>query len=85
MMTQVVATKREILYDQMMRIRALETALQRLCDDGRLGADLHFTSGQEGCSVGVCNALEERDILLCHHRMIGWAVSRGVPLELLVA
>ena len=85
MMTQVVATKREILYDQMMRIRVLETALQRLCDDGRLGADLHFTSGQEGCSVGVCNALEERDILLCHHRMIGWAVSRGVPLELLVA
>ncbi len=68
-----------------MQIRVLETVLQRLCDSGRLGADLHFTTGQEAISVGVCNALEARDLLVCHHRMIGWAVSRGVPMELLVA
>lgn len=73
------------LQRQMMQIRVLETVLQRLCDSGRLGADLHFTTGQEACSVGVCNVLESRDLLVCHHRMIGWAVSKGVPMELLVA
>ncbi len=79
------ATELSTLQRQMLHIRVLETALQRLCDSGQLGADLHFTSGQEAVSVGVCNALEARDMLLCHHRMIGWAVARGVPLELLVA
>lgn len=73
------------LRHEMLRIRVLETALQRLCDSGQLGADLHFGKGQEAIAVGVCNALEERDMLLCHHRMIPWAVAKGVPLELLVA
>lgn len=73
------------LQHEMLLIRAVETALQGLCDSGQLAADLHMTKGQEAISVGVCNALEARDMLLCHHRMIGWAIARGVPLELLIA
>ena len=69
----------------MLRIRILETRLQVLCDSGELAADLHFTKGQEAIAVGVCAALGEKDILVCHHRMIGWAVSKGIPLNLLVA
>ena len=63
----------------------VESGLKRLCDSGELGADLHFTTGGEAVSVGVCNALEERDMLLCHHRMIGWAVAKGLPLGPLIA
>lgn len=73
------------LTQRMLRIRAVETALQRLCDSGELPADLHFTTGQEAISVGVCAALEARDMVLCHHRMIGWAISKGVPLRALLA
>lgn len=68
----------------MYRTRVLETRLQALCDSGELGADLHMTTGQEAIAAGVCAALEPRDMLLCHHRMIGWALARGVPLEMLV-
>ena len=69
----------------MLLIRVLEIRLQALCDTGQLAADLHMTRGQEAVAVGVCAALGEQDLVVCHHRMISWALSRGVPLELLVA
>ena len=72
------------LSDQMLQIRTLETRLQAMCDSGELAVDLHFVKGQEGCSVGVCSALQPQDMVLCHHRMIGWALARGVPLDMLV-
>ena len=34
--------------------------------------------------MGVCAALQPQDLVLCHHRMIGWALCKGVPLEALV-
>ena len=73
-----------VLQDQMFRIRLLEDRLQKLCDEG-LGADLHFSRGQEGICVGVCAALRETDYLVTHHRSIAHAVAKGVPLHPLVA
>lgn len=72
------------LYKSMLRVRVLETELQKLCDSGE-GADWHFSKGQEGIAVGACAALGPQDLLVVHHRMIGWALSKGVPLGLLVA
>ncbi len=85
MTTTIVSSQLTALYQQMLSIRILENKLQSLCDTGQLAADLHFCKGQEAGAVGVCNALDSQDLVVCHHRMIGWAVSRGVPLELLVA
>ena len=68
----------------MYRTRVLETRLQALCDSGELAADLHMTTGQEAIAAGVCAVLEPKDMVLCHHRMIGWALACGVPLEMLV-
>lgn len=72
------------LRQQMVLIRVLELRLQALCDRGELAADLHFCCGQEAIPVGVCAALGPNDLLLTHHRMIGWALCKGVPLQLLV-
>ena len=72
------------LYNRMVLIRALEDELQKLCDLGE-GADWHFSKGQEAIAVGVCAALKSQDLLVVHHRMMGWALSKGVPLNLLVA
>lgn len=72
------------LYRTMVQIRVLEDELQKLCDSGE-GADWHFSKGQEAISVGVCAALKPQDLLVVHHRMIGWAFSKGVPLDLLIA
>ena len=73
------------LRQQMVRLRVLQERLQALCDAGECEADLHLGIGQEAIPVGVCAALGPEDVVLCHHRMIGWAVSKGVPLEPLVA
>lgn len=73
------------LRQQMVRLRVLQERLQALCDTGECEADLHLGIGQEAIPVGVCAALGPEDVVLCHHRMIGWAVSKGVPLEPLVA
>ena len=71
--------------ETMLLIRALETRLQALCDAGECKADLHFGTGQEAIAAGVCAALSPQDVVVCHHRMIPWAVARGVPLLPLVA
>ena len=73
-----------VLQEQMLRIRLLENRLQKLCDEG-LGADLHFSKGQEAIPVGVCAALRSTDYLVTHHRTIAHAVAKGVPLQPLVA
>ena len=73
-----------VLQEQMFRIRLLEDRLQKLCDQG-LGADLHFSKGQEAICVGVCAALRDTDYLVTHHRSIAHAVAKGVPLYPLVA
>ena len=71
-------------YRQMVLIRVLEEELQKLCDAGQ-GADLHFSAGEEGISVGVMAALRSTDYVVSHHRTIAHAVAKGVPLEPLVA
>lgn len=72
------------LYKQMVLVRVLETEIQKLCDLGE-GFDAHLSTGQEAIAVGVCAALQLQDLLVVHHRMMGWALSKGVPLDLLVA
>lgn len=72
------------LEQQMLRIRLLEERLQELCDQG-LGADWHFSKGQEAIPVGVCAALRDTDYVVAHHRTIAHAIAKGVPMEPLVA
>ena len=72
------------LEEQLLLIRAVEDQLQELCLQG-LGADLHFSKGQEAICVGVCAALRETDYVVTHHRSIAHAIAKGVPLEPLLA
>ena len=72
------------LYRKMLLIRTLETELQKLCDVGEAG-DLHFSTGQEAISVGVCAALRDTDYIVTHHRTIAHAIAKGIPLYPLVA
>ena len=68
-----------------MLIRVLETRLQALCNAGELTADLHLSTGQEAIAVGVEAAIRPTDYIVSHHRTIGHALARGVPLEPLIA
>ncbi len=77
-------TSKGTLLDDMLLIRVVEDELQKLCDQG-LGADLHFSKGQEAICVGVCAALRDTDYAVTHHRSIAHAIAKGVPLERLLA
>ena len=72
------------LRQQQVLIRVLEERLQAMCDAGECTADLHLNTGQEAIPVGVCAALQPQDLVLTHHRMIAWALCKGVPLDVLV-
>ena len=72
------------LRSQMVLIRVLEERLQAMCDSGECTADLHFCKGQEAIPAGVCAALQPQDLVLTHHRMIGWVLCKGVPMDVLV-
>lgn len=71
--------------ETLFTIRTLEERLQAMCNSGQLAADLHMCDGQEAIAVGICAALQPQDLVACHHRMIGWALARGVPPEPFVA
>ena len=83
-MKQSVPRAKLSLRQQMVLIRVLEERLQALCDIGECTADLHLGTGQEAIPVGVCAALGPQDLVLTHHRMIGWALCKGVPLDVLL-
>ena len=70
--------------ERMLLVRLVEDKLQQLCDAG-LGADLHFSKGQEATSVGVISALRDTDYVAVHHRTIAHAIAKGVPLRPLLA
>ena len=72
------------LVRRMQTIRTVETRLLELCRRGEAG-DLHFSTGQEAISVGVCAALHPTDRVVNHHRPISHHIARGVPLEPLIA
>lgn len=71
-------------YYTMLTIRLLEDELQKLCFTGEAG-DLHFNKGQEAISVGVMSRLHINDYVVTHHRTIAHAISKGVPMDELVA
>jgi pyruvate dehydrogenase E1 component alpha subunit len=65
----------------MRLLRAFEDALLR---QPKPGFQL-LSRGEEAIAVGICSALEGRDLLLCSGRSIGPALARGVPPKGLLA
>jgi len=52
--------------------------------EGRLPGTIHQYQGQEACAVGVCAALEPRDVITSTHRPHGHCLARGLtPKEMM--
>jgi pyruvate dehydrogenase E1 component alpha subunit len=77
-------SKARTLEEQILFIRLVEDRLQELCLEG-LAGDLHFSKGEEAISVGVGAALRPTDYVVTHHRTIANAITKGVPLQPLLA
>lgn len=75
----------EDLYLRMLQIRLVEQELLRAVQDGRVTGSTHLCIGQEAIPVGTCAALGPDDPVVATYRGHGWALSRGVPAEELLA
>jgi len=72
------------LYRQMLLIRQFEERVKYLFLEGIMPGTIHQYQGQEACAVGVCSALEPRDVITSTHRPHGHALAKGLTPESLM-
>jgi len=72
------------LYRQMVLIRQFEERVKFLFLEGIMPGTIHQYQGQEAVAVGVCSALEARDVITSTHRPHGHALARGLTAESLL-
>lgn len=73
------------LYTTMSRIRAFETAAERLFLAGEFPGFIHVSIGQEAVAAGVCAALETEDYLTTTHRGHGHTLAKGADTGAMMA
>ena len=73
------------MYRRMLLCRMFEDQVYYLFLQGRLPGTVHLSQGQEACAVGVCSALEEKDMITSTHRPHSHAIARGVSVKSLMA
>src|SRR5919199_923742 len=61
----------------MLLIRRFEEKVEERFRAGDLPGFLHVAIGQEAVAVGVCNAMDERDVFASTHRAHGHTLARG--------
>src|ERR671935_665183 len=72
-------------FREMLLIRRFEEKVEERFRAGELPGFLHVAIGQEAVAVGVCRALEERDVIASTHRAHGHTLARGTPPNALMA
>lgn len=79
------ALRAEMLH-RMHLIREFEEQLAAQWTLGTLPtAAIHLSSGQEAVAVGVCFALERRDVIATTHRGHGHMLAKGAPADRMMA
>ncbi len=74
----------QLLY-QMLRIRLFEERCAELYTQEKIRGFLHLYIGQEAVAVGVCQALEADDAMICTYREHGHALTRGLSMAEVMA
>jgi len=72
-------------FREMLLIRRFEEKVEERFRAGELPGFLHVAIGQEAVAVGVCRALEERDVMASTHRAHGHTLARGTTPKALMA
>ena len=86
-MNRSLLTKEQklVMYRKMLLCRMFEDRVNSLFLQGRMPGTIHQAQGQEACAVGVCQVLQEGDMLTSTHRPHEHAVARGIPVRSLMA
>ena len=83
--TRPDAEHRVAMYRSMVLCRRFEERVYYLFLEGRLPGTIHQSQGQEAAAVGVCSALEAKDMITSTHRPHSHALARGVSVNSLMA
>lgn len=83
------------MYETMVRSRYFEECMASIYLEGKkpvfdlskgpIPGEMHLSSGQEPCAVGVCAHLSAEDMLSAGHRMHHFAIAKGVHLDEMTA
>jgi TPP-dependent pyruvate/acetoin dehydrogenase alpha subunit len=75
----------ETLYQSLYRIRRVEEEIARIYPSDQIKSPVHLSIGQEAVSVGVCAALETRDVVFGTYRGHALYLAKGGDLRQLMA
>src|SRR5215467_5380997 len=73
------------LYRSLYRIRRAEEEIARVYPTDKIRSPVHLSIGQEAVSVGVCEALEPRDVVFGTYRGHALYLARGGDLRQMIA
>jgi pyruvate dehydrogenase E1 component alpha subunit len=76
---------RHELLRQMLRVRLFEERCVELYSAAKIRGFLHVAIGEEAVAVGVMGALEAEDPVVSTYREHGHALTRGLPMESVMA
>jgi TPP-dependent pyruvate/acetoin dehydrogenase alpha subunit len=73
------------LYRSLYRIRRAEEEIARAYPTDKIKSPVHLSIGQEAVSIGVCEALEPRDVVFGTYRGHALYLARGGDLRRMIA
>ena len=75
----------ERIYRSLYRIRRVEEEIARVYPSDKIKSPVHLSIGQEAVAVGVCEALEARDIAFGTYRSHALYLAKGGDLKGMIA
>ena len=75
----------ERLFYKMYRIRKVEEQIAKVYPEQEIRCPVHLSIGQEGCAVGVCEALQISDEIYSGHRNHAHYLAKGGDLKLMIS
>lgn len=83
-MSESVDLRRK-LYRDMLRIRRFEERIKAMYHLREMRSPPHLCMGHEAVAVGVCAALNRRDVVFPYYRSHGWYLAKGGDLNAMMA
>lgn len=74
----------ETLFEKMLRIRRVEEAIVARYPEQEMRCPVHLSIGQEAVAVGVCEALQQTDLIVSGHRAHAHYLAKGGSLQAMI-
>ncbi|CAH0043151.1 unnamed protein product [Clonostachys solani] len=82
----IEVTKRELkqMYSDMVTVRQMEMAADRLYKEKKIRGFCHLSTGQEAVAVGIEHAITKQDDVITSYRCHGFALMRGGTIRSII-